>query len=126
MPLTMDFTETLVVTHCWCGIAVGIPETLHAWAKQSNKNSIHCPLGHSFIFGDSFEQKLEREREQHQATRDLLTSEERSHTATRGHLTRARKRAAAGVCPCCKRSFENLARHVRTKHPDFKAEELPA
>ena len=49
----------------------------------------------------------------------LLDTEERSHAATRGHLTRAKKqvhRAEHGVCPHCNRSFQNLARHMQTKH----------
>lgn len=29
-------------------------------------------------------------------------------------------RANHGVCPCCKRTFSQLARHMKTKHPDFK------
>ena len=47
-------------------------------------------------------------------------AEQRAHSATKGQLTRARKRAANGVCPCCHRSFENVARHVAKQHPDFK------
>lgn len=31
---------------------------------------------------------------------------------------RLRRRTAAGVCPCCNRSFVQLARHMKTKHPD--------
>jgi hypothetical protein len=25
------------------------------------------------------------------------------------------------VCPCCNRSFQNLRRHMATKHPEFNA-----
>lgn len=27
-------------------------------------------------------------------------------------------RAHAGVCPCCNRTFKQLAAHMKTKHPD--------
>jgi len=119
MTLTMDYTETLTVTHCWCGIAVGVPENLYRYANRHKGKEIYCPLGHTFVFTDTFEEKFEREQRAHRATRDLLAAEERSHVATRGHLTRARKRAKAGLCPCCKRHFENVERHVKTKHPNF-------
>jgi hypothetical protein len=122
---TMNYTETLVVTHCWCGIALAIPSNLHRVAVDEGKN-VHCPLGHSFSYGDTYKERLEKEQRRHSATKDLLKQEERSHVATRGHLTRQRKRAADGVCPCCHRHFENVERHVKTKHPDFKPEELPA
>ncbi len=42
--------------------------------------------------------------------------------AQKGLATKLRRRAAAGVCPCCKRTFENLARHMGTKHPDYGSE----
>lgn len=121
----MTYSETLSVTHCWCGIAVAIPENLHRWALESNKHSVHCPLGHTFVYGDSYEAKLADERRRHQATRELLDAEEqarrteeRSHAQTRGQLRKTRERVAAGVCPFCRRSFSQLARHMKSKHPD--------
>lgn len=118
MSATMTYTETLVVTHCWCGIALAIPSNLHRIAHES-KHDVYCPLGHVFTFGDTFEERLKRERQRHEATRDLLAAEERSHSATRGHLTRTKRRVAAGVCPCCHRHFANVQRHMVTKHPDY-------
>ncbi len=34
-------------------------------------------------------------------------------------MTKVKKRAANGVCPCCNRTFSDLARHMKAKHPDF-------
>jgi hypothetical protein len=31
------------------------------------------------------------------------------------------RRVGNGVCPCCSRSFTNLKRHIRSKHPDYPA-----
>jgi hypothetical protein len=121
----MEYTETLTVTHCWCGIALAIPDNLFRFAK-TKPTDVYCPLGHVFVFRDTYKEKYEAEERRHRATRDLLHAEERSHTATRGHLTRQRKRLKAGVCPCCGRTFKQLARHMQCKHPDFKPEELPA
>jgi len=118
---TMTYSETLVVTHCWCGIALAIPENLERWARDESGRDVYCPLGHPFVFSDSFREKLKRERRAHEATKDLLRTEERSHRATRGQLTKAKKqvhRAEHGVCPHCKRSFQNLRRHVESKHPE--------
>jgi hypothetical protein len=116
----MTYTETLVVTHCWCGIALAIPSNLHRVAKDEGQ-SVYCPIGHSFSYRDTYAKRLERERRQHEATRELLAAEERSHSATRGHLTRQKKRIAAGVCPCCHRHFANVERHMASQHPDFAA-----
>ena len=121
MTPTLTYNETLVVTHCWCGIALAIPSNLHRVANDEGKG-VYCPLGHSFTYGDTYAQQLERERKRHRATKDLLHAEERSHSATRGHVTRAKKRSAAGVCPCCHRSFKQLRKHMNVKHPEYVAE----
>src|SRR5262245_38136579 len=124
--MQMTYTETLVVTHCWCGIALAIPSNLHAHAKERKDFAVYCPVGHQFIYSDTYEERLWKEQRRHQATRDLLAHEEKSHAATRGHLTRQRKRAQAGVCPCCNRTFQQLARHMKSQHPEFRPEETPA
>jgi hypothetical protein len=125
----LTYTETLVTTSCWCGIHLAVPDNLLRWAKQSQRNSIYCPIGHTFVFGDSFEEKYRQEQERRaaaerraQATRDLLAAEERSHSATRGHLTRTKKRVAHGVCPCCNRTFQQLSRHMASRHPEYVQE----
>ena len=119
--MSMTYTEQLIVTHCWCGIALAIPENLHRFAK-SKPHDVYCPLGHIFVFRDTYKEKYDAERRRHEATRELLAQEERSHTATRGHLTRTKKRVAAGVCPCCHRTFQQLARHMAAKHPHYTKE----
>lgn len=42
--------------------------------------------------------------------------------AQKGQNTRLKKRIAAGVCPCCNRSFANLREHMAGQHPDFTGE----
>ena len=117
MPVQMDYTETLTVTSCWCGIHVAVPDNLYRYANRHRGKAIFCPLGHEFVFSETAEEKLARERREHQATRDLLHAEERSHAATKGQMTKLRKRVEAGLCPHCRRHFANLQRHVETKHP---------
>jgi hypothetical protein len=122
----MTYSQTLIATSCWCGIPFAIPENLHDWMGLKQGNSCHCPNGHKMIFGNTIEEqlaeakrRLEEARRREGATRSLLEQEERSHSATRGHLTRARNqvhRAEHGVCPHCNRTFQNLARHMETKH----------
>ena len=123
--MEMTYTETLVVTHCHCGIALAIPENLNRTARDDGK-AIYCPIGHTFVYTENYKAKLERAERRIQATRELLHAEERSHTATRGHLTRHKKRAAAGVCPCCHRTFKQLRKHMNVKHPDYVKEQKEA
>lgn len=119
-----------VVTCPTCRIVHAIPASLANSARaypgnRSNGWVICCPMGHEWHYtGKSIEEKLREEKARVNATRDLLEHEQRSHAATRGHLTRQKRRVAAGVCPCCNRTFQQLARHMATKHPDFPEEPL--
>lgn len=125
---------TLVVVACSvCGVTYAIPASFDRSARKyrgdtANGWKICCPFGHTWWYvGETEKARLKRERDNARnalhATRELLRHEERSHAATRGHVTRKRKelaRVKAGVCPCCNRTFQNLGRHMASQHPEFK------
>lgn len=128
----ITLTETLQVTSCWCGVNLAIPDSLYREAHDSG-HAVYCPLGHTFVYGNTWKKRAEEEEEKRRraeqrarASRELLEAEERSHAATRGHLTRTKKRVANGVCPCCNRSFVNLRRHMDCKHPEYANPTLDA
>jgi hypothetical protein len=123
---TITYTGRLVTTNCWCGIHLAIPEDLHSIARRNKGKTVWCPLGHQFVYSNTVEEQRDQARreatqarQRETAVRDLLAHEEHSHRATRGHMTRIKKRVAAGVCPCCNRSFRDLARHMEGQHPDY-------
>ena len=37
----------------------------------------------------------------------------------RGVATRMKNRIKVGVCPCCNRTFQDLAKHMASQHKDF-------
>ena len=58
------------------------------------------------------------------ATRKAESAEKlakHSARALKGVVTRTKNRVKNGVCPCCKRSFVDLHRHMTTKHPKYGA-----
>lgn len=124
---TLRYSGELVILSCWCGIAHAIPDDLRSYQlreQDAGRNfSVYCPLGHQYVpKGPS---RLERERRSREAAdaratalRDQLAAAERSKAAIKGQLTKARKRAVNGVCPCCSRTFVNVQRHMATKHPE--------
>lgn len=121
---TMTYTEKLEMVTCWCGMAHAIPEALykHMVHKRDNNQTqpdVYCPMGHTWIV--SGESKLDRTRRELANTEESLRIERAAHTATKGALTKARKRADRGVCQHCHRSFVNVAKHVATKHPGVEA-----
>ncbi|QDH93325.1 hypothetical protein QC999_gp25 [Microbacterium phage Cressida] len=132
---TIEYTGTLVVTSCWCGIQLGIPSSLHRKAQADSKTAIFCPLGHEFIYGkneadrqreraDRAERDARLARASRDAARDQAAAAHRSAIAYKGHVTRLRNRIAAGVCPVagCRRHFDNVQAHIEGQHPDWAAE----
>lgn len=114
----------LVTTTCWCGVHLAIPRNLWRWARGDEHNAVFCPLGHEFVYGDSDRKKLEAAEARERHLKDQLEAAAADAEATRVKLIRDRHRFANGVCPCCNRSFENVARHMRTQHPDFDPADL--
>lgn len=122
---------------CWkCKCPIYLPDELHDAARASSKISFFCSYGHSVVFvdGETEETKLRRERDrltQRLAEKDdeiahqkrLRMATEASLSATKGVVTRIKNRVGHGVCPCCNRTFENLRRHMGSKHPDYPVAE---
>jgi hypothetical protein len=75
-----------------------------------------CVCGITFAYPD------ERERRRAgrlAAERDQAEASARAH---KGHATRLKNRAQAGMCPHgCNRHFKDLERHCKNKHPDAAA-----
>lgn len=114
-----------------CKTQMWIPDELNTAAlHQRGPNGIrfYCAYGHDqyYVEGESDETKLRRERDllkQQLAFRDdRIKNLDRRLTAQRGVVTRIKNRVGNGVCPCCNRSFHDLLRHMKTKHPDYTAE----
>ena len=82
-----------------------------------------------FPAGQTEEEKLRLERDrlkQQLAQKDdeirdsYRRVEQETERAVRAEKSQARlmKRASSGVCPCCTRTFSNVARHMKSKHPN--------
>lgn len=126
---TITYRGQLVVQVCWCGMHHAVPSELVDYQKRQHDNgrdvtSIHCPLGHGHVpAGEGKAARLERELAYERNRRARLAADldqtQASLRAQKGATTRARKRAAAALCPCCNRSFVQLRRHMAAKHPDY-------
>jgi len=106
-----------------CGVEVFMP----AWLvkhRREDKATFYCFNGHSQSFRESENDRLKREIAEKQRQLDSAnaraTVAENSARAHKGKVTEIQNRIANGVCPCCKRSFQNLRRHMATKHPEVK------
>lgn len=128
---TFTLTGTYTLVHCCtCGVAFAITETYERERRRDHLN-FYCPNGHPQHWPGKSD--LEQLREQvaaeqrrvqwatEQAERNAraLVSAEHRLRATRGVVTKIKRRVGKGVCPCCNRTFRDLARHMDGQHPEF-------
>lgn len=133
--------ETLITESCYsCGLLFAMTADYRN-RKLEDHSSFYCPNGHSQGYiGETKEQKAKKAQQAAETdaaaarrqlayarTRALNAEAEtrrkaRQLSAAKGNLTKAKKRAAAGVCPCCHRTFSQVQRHMTGKHPEFVAE----
>jgi hypothetical protein len=111
-----------------CGVVFGLPVRI-ATSRRETGGTFYCPNGHALAWKTSeverLREEVKRARAATVAAQDQREAAERSKAALRGVITRERRRVGNGVCPCCKRTFKDLARHMTGKHPGF-ADSSPA
>ena len=124
---TVSHTITLDTTECYqCGIIFGAPEDWFNNRKRK-KDTFYCPNGHGQHFvGKTHEEQLRELRDEaarERSRRDQAEADARTQrglaTRYRNERNRIKTRVAGGVCPCCNRTFKQLARHMKSKHPGF-------
>ena len=100
-----------------CGVEFLVPTGYHTQLVDKRK-IFHCPNGHQQVYADSEVARLEKEvkalKEKADKALQWLEQERKAHARTR-------KRHAGAVCPCCNRTFSQLTRHMKTKHPGYQA-----
>jgi hypothetical protein len=128
----MTIISLVEIQCCVCAVYFGIERGQYDTLK-GHGTSFHCPNGHKQSFTDSELTKARRERDrlaQRLAERDdelrkkdvQLKSARTQFKNAKGAIITMQTRAKHGVCPCCHRTFKQLAAHMQSKHPDFKAD----
>ncbi len=132
----LTHVEPLVLERCCvCDMTFAMPEWFQKKALDRRPLfSFFCPKGHSQHYnGKSTEQQLRDdlartkhllEQTQARAAENRESAERiaRRLSATQGVVTRQRNRIAAGKCPCCSKTFADVARHMRRQHPKWNPE----
>lgn len=127
---TLTYTGTLVVeTCCECKMKFALDREFYNERRNDHK-LFFCPAGHQqFYSGKSDKEKLEQEvkalkeresylEEAKARLHNQLASSKHRERAQKAAKTRLFNRVKNGVCPCCNRTFSNLAEHMKTKHPE--------
>jgi DNA-binding XRE family transcriptional regulator len=92
-------------------------------ARQRDGATWYCPSGHPRVFRETEAQRLKAELARAHTDVDRAREAEAMQRQKVAQISRSyqrvRTRIRNGVCPCCNRTFDNLARHMSTQHADY-------
>lgn len=134
MSTTLTDISLLEIIECPdCHIRHAIPADMARRARQTGTGA-YCPSGHFYSWNgnseldnakralDAAKRDAEWQRSQRQAAEVKAEKVRLQLRATKGVVTRVQRRVKHGVCPCCNRTFRQLAEHMAEKHPDYGTE----
>lgn len=120
----MNITITLAEQACCnCSTHFAMDSNLKEVLLERG-GTFYCPNGHGQSYTETEVMRLKKQNDN--LNKRIVWAEQeaesakRKKTAIKGQLTKTRNRIANGVCPCCHRTFKQLAAHIDNKHPDFK------
>lgn len=118
----------LIVEDCiHCGMQFAVSKN---WQdkKRNDHSTFYCPNGHSMAYNvegpvakaERLAKKAELDAQAriNDARHAQLVAEKERDSAIRAKR-KMERRISKGVCPCCNRTFEDLHRHMSTKHKDY-------
>lgn len=113
----------LVVETCYsCGVSFGMVEEFKQ-ERVRDGHTFYCPAGHGQCYRSSLVERAEKaEKEARSASVALAQERERNQLLANDildktqEMQRLQKRVGNGVCPHCHRTFQQLARHMKSKH----------
>lgn len=112
-----------------CGIQFAMDEDKYNRCHDKGEGW-YCPNGHSRIFTQSENKRLKERitelentagylRRAKENLHNQLTEQTHKTRAEKAAKTRIKNRIKHGVCPCCNRTFKQLAEHMKTQHPEY-------
>lgn len=114
--------EIVRETCCNCGVVFGVTKFLQDM-KIRDKACFYCPNGHGQSYttneADRLRKQLEAanaEIERANRAKQVALDTARMEAEQRRKAETKLDRINNGVCPKCKRSFVNMARHMQSKH----------
>lgn len=122
---TENIFTTFEVVHCGgCGISFALPDKWLADHRATGEN-FHCPNGCVRAYCETeaslLRKQLEAKEAELRAEKCEVLRQKQARAAVEAEnvkVNRKLRRVHKGVCPCCKRSFENLKQHMMTQHPE--------
>lgn len=129
-------SETLavrMVTECCieCGLSFAMTIDFKL-LKKGNGGTFYCPSGHSMFYkpgksqaqieADLLKKELAASIAAHDQTKADRDNERYLRMKAENKLYSHKRLIRTGTCPCCRRNFSNLQRHMSKQHPEYSKE----
>jgi len=114
-----------------CGRTFAMTSTMENHYRN-NKKAFACPYckGTQGFYGKNEEERLKDKvkmlRDEVNFSNNQISKErektkyaKRQTAYQKGVITKIKKRVKHGICPCCNRTFKQLAAHMKNKHPEY-------
>lgn len=124
---TFTEAETFEIERCCnCGMAFAMTADFQR-RRLSAKDDFYCPAGHRQHYVGMTDKdraqrlagELDMERTRRRQAEKAADYAARSRKAVSTRLRKVKQRVGHGMCPCCNRTFKQLAAHMETKHPGY-------
>jgi hypothetical protein len=120
---SLKIEQVFVILDCaTCGTPIALTQDLERRVRADSSRQFFCPHGHPNVFRDSEADRLRAKlAEQTRIATEMADRARRAEAVSEARsreLGRLKGRSAAGLCLCCNRTFAQLGRHMKTKHPD--------
>jgi len=120
----LKYDQTLETEECFeCGMVFAMPQQFRA-NRLRLKDNFYCPAGHpQHYIGEREEVRLRRMLDEANRSKTELAEQVRREqaraTSAETAAAKLKRRVKAGTCPCCKRTFKQLAAHMTNQHPGY-------
>lgn len=123
--MTTTFNEVVTlekITCGTCGVVFAIPQSMIETLKRES-GGFYCPNGHQRGWwkseSDKLKEAIEQKERELRASKCETLNEQNRRFAAESDKEKAEKKlrqVSKGVCTCCNRTFQNLQRHMQTRH----------
>jgi uncharacterized C2H2 Zn-finger protein len=114
-----------------CGVVYAVSKDWYAALGRAHDRGDadtkwYCPNGHATVFSreariPELERELNRAKQENARLEEAAAEAQRETRKAWAEQKRTKRRAVAALCPCCNRSFRQLAHHMRSQHPEEAA-----
>lgn len=128
MGQALELPVTLTSIDCGeCGGTYAINERFRQskWEQGGGWYCPYCQCGWGYFKDNELartKKALEAEKARKDAALSRANEAEQNLAQALRREKRVKTRLVNGTCPCCKRTFKQLANHMARKHPDYAHE----